>query len=60
MSPTHTHVYKIEDLDKMRDGMKMVYYSTKKDNKQVSSSSFIAQYRDIADKIIEINEQLGA
>jgi serine/threonine protein kinase len=60
MSRTHTHVYKIEDLDGARDGLKRVHYATKMNNLRGWVDTFEVSYNDITAKLMNINMSIGA
>jgi hypothetical protein len=60
MSRTHTHVYKIEDLDGARDGLKRVHYATKINNLRGWIDTFDLPYNEIAAKLMLINTSIGA
>jgi hypothetical protein len=60
MSRTHTHVYKIEDLDGARDGLKRVYYATKMNNLRGWADTFELPYNEIVAKLMIINTSIGA
>jgi hypothetical protein len=61
MDTTHTHIYKIDDLDKKKDGMKRVYYSTKIDNERKEDRiNIIMPYNDIVTWLTNKNEEIGA
>lgn len=61
MSKTHTHIYKIEDLDDEKNGRKRVHYTTKIKNEHVEKNSTVElEYNDIATWLTRKNEEIGA
>ena len=59
MSTTHTHIYKIDDLDNTRDGPKQIHYTTKKDNVHVEQQVTVnLNYLQISDWLFAKNTSL--
>jgi hypothetical protein len=61
MSKTHTHIYKIDDLDEEKDGKKRVHYTTKIKNQHVEKNATVElDYKQIATWLTRKNEEIGA
>lgn len=61
MSKTHTHIFRIDDLDKEKDGKKRVHYTTKIKNQHVEKNATVElNYKDIATWLTKKNEEIGA
>lgn len=58
-STTHTHIFRIEDLDKEKDGLKKIHYSTKKKDVQVEVGKEVTlKYKDIFNWLFSKNQSL--
>jgi len=61
MSTTHTHIYRIDNVDENQDGRKRVYYSTKINNVQQERNVTVElDYKEIAGWLTRKNVQIGA
>jgi hypothetical protein len=62
MSKTHTHIYRIDDLDEdKKKGKKKVYYTTKIKNQHIEKNATVnLNYLEIATWLTKKNEEIGA
>ena len=58
-SQSHTHIYRIDDLDTNPNGMKKINWATKKDNVQQAKGSDNMNYNDIASWLITKNDSVS-
>ena len=59
MSTTHTHIYRIDNLDESRDGPKKIHYTTKKNNIHVEKEVTVnLNYLQIGDWLFAKNTSL--
>lgn len=56
---THVHIYEIVDNDTTRDGMKLVKWASKRDNKQAGTGETEMLYTNIAGWLDATNNALG-